>query len=458
MKKMWGGRFKKSQDRLFWKFQSSIDYDKELAEYDVIGSLAHVKMLAKCKIIPLKASRAIIRGLEEILKDIKKGSFKIGNNAEDIHSAVYACLKNKIGASADYMHTARSRNDQVSVDMRMYVKDKSCALKAMVTEAQKSLLSLAERAIDIIIPGLTHTQQAMPILFSHQVLSYVEMLERDKTRLHRAGESCDEMPLGACALAGTSFAIDRQYTAKLLGFSKISQNSIDAVSDRDFVLDMLYSIAVFFMHVSRFCEDMILFSTSEFGIIQIPEEFCTGSSIMPQKKNPDALELLRASSAEAYANLYSVMIMMKGLPLSYNRDMQIDKKHLFDSVKKAEYALDILTKLIIGIKAESSMGDKQGIDESLFALDAADYLVRKGLAFKNAHDIIGRLTLYCTEKCIKISSVPVSRLKSFSKAFDSDFFKIFSVKKSVMGKQSQGSTNPVLVKRRINSWVQKLKP
>ena len=457
-KKLWGGRFNSSQDERFWRFQSSIDYDKELAEYDVEGSIAHVKMLSKCKIIPYKSAQSILKGLEKIIESIKKGVFKIDKKAEDIHSAVYIALKEKIGSAADYMHTARSRNDQVALDMKMYAKDKVLLLTELIAGLQSALVSLAKKNVDIIIPGLTHTQHAMPVLLSHQILAYVEMLERDKARLNEAGQRCDEMPLGSCALAGTSFTIDRRYTAKLLRFSRISQNSIDAVSDRDFVLDIAYAISVFFMHLSRFCEDMVLFSTAEFGILDIPEAFCTGSSIMPQKKNPDALELLRASTAEAYANLYSVMVMMKGLPLAYNRDMQLDKKALFDSVKKAEGALIITTELVKGIRLKKGYAlDRLESNESLFALDMADYLVKKGLAFKDAHDMIGKIVVHCLNKGIKISSMPINELKQISKKFDKDIYSVFNAKKSVIAKRSIGSTNPILVRQQIDKWVKRLK-
>jgi argininosuccinate lyase len=456
-KKMWGGRFKKKQDDVFWKFQSSIDYDKELGTYDVIGSIAHVKMLAKCRIIPQSKAKPLIKGLESILDEMKKGTFKPDKKSEDIHSAVYIALKAKIGPAADYMHTARSRNDQIALDMRMYAKDKTLLLAGLINKFQSALVSFAKKNVDIIVPGLTHTQHAMYILLSHQVLAYVEMLERDKKRFKAAGESCDEMPLGACAMAGTSFGIDRKYVAGLLKFSRISQNSIDAVSDRDFVMDICYAVAIFFMHLSRFCEDMILFSTSEFNILDMPEEFCTGSSIMPQKKNPDALELLRGSAAQAYANLMSVMVMMKGLPLSYNRDMQLDKKALFDSIENAEHALVIAEGLIKGVHVnKNSFSKKLKNDEFLFALDMADYLVTKGIAFKQAHDIVGKIVSMCVEKDIKISSIPLCELKKMSEKFDEGVYDILNAKKSVSAKRSIGSTNPALVRQQIGRWAKKL--
>ncbi len=458
MKKMWGGRFKQEQDLLFWKFQSSIDYDKKLAVYDARGSLAHVKMLGKTGIIPAKAAKLIASSLKKILKEIENNSFKIDSSAEDIHSAIHIALKKKIGNVADYLHTARSRNDQIVLDLRMYAKDKAFSLVGLIQKLQVALINMSKKNIDVIIPGLTHTQHAMPILLSHQLLAYIEMLERDKKRLLQARERCDEMPLGACALAGTSFAIDRKYVAQLLGFKKISQNSIDAVSDRDFVLDMLSAIAILFMHLSRFCEDMILFSTPEFNIVEIGEGFCTGSSIMPQKKNPDALELIRGTTAKAYANLSSVMVMMKGLPLSYNRDMQLDKEELFDSVKMTEDVLTITSGLVGSIKInKNNMIKAFKDDESLFALDIADYLVRKGLTFAQAHTFTGKIIAYCIDNNLKISELSLDELNSFTNKFDANFYKELDARKSIAKKSSIGSTNPIFVRQLINKWTKRLK-
>lgn len=453
-KKLWGGRFAKEQDFLFWEFQSSIDYDKELAKYDVLGSIAHVKMLSKCNIIPRKEAQSLLSGLSEILKDIQKGTFKIDPKAEDIHTAVYIALAKTKGKAADYLHTARSRNDQVVLDLMMYSKDKLSNLAELLKKLQSALVIFAKENIDIIIPGLTHTQHAMPILLSHQILAYVNMLERDKQRLSQVQGRCDEMPLGACALAGTSLTIDRKYVAKLLGFSRINENSIDAVSDRDFVIEILSAISILFMHLSRFTEDMILYSTLEFGFIEIDEAFCTGSSIMPQKKNPDSLELIRASTSKAYANLISVLVTMKALPLSYNRDMQLDKEPLFNSVRLTEQVLQILTRLIRTLKInKDSIQKKLNEDETLFALDMADYLVGKRVAFSEAHNIVGEIVAHCAKKNCRISSISLEELKKFAKEFDADIFKIFDVKKSVMSKRSIGSTNPLLVRQQLAKWL-----
>ena len=457
-KKLWGGRFTKEQDPLFWKFQSSIDYDKELAEYDCLGSIAHVKMLGKCKIIPQKQAKSILSALTKILKDIEKETFVIDPKAEDIHSAIHITVAKKAKDAAEYLHTARSRNDQVVLDLKMYSKDKLENIIGLVKKLQSAFLSFAKKNIDVVIPGLTHTQHAMPILLSHQMLAYVSMLERDKERLIQALERTDEMPLGSCALAGTSFTIDRKYVAKQLGFSKVSSNSIDAVSDRDFVVDILSAISILFMHLSRFCEDMILFSSPGFGIIEIHEAFCTGSSIMPQKKNPDSLELIRGCTAKAYANLNSVLVLMKGLPLSYNRDMQYDKEPLINSVKLSEGALEILANLVKSIEIDKeALLEKFDKDQSLFALDIADYLVKKGIAFSDAHAITGKVVSYAIEKKIRLSAISLEEFRKFEKKFDADLFKLFDAKKSVMSKRSIGSTNPFLVKQQIDKWAKALK-
>jgi len=457
-KKLWGGRFKGEQDPVFWEFQSSIDYDKELAQYDVEGSIAHVKMLSRCKIIPKKAAQSLLANLSQILKNIEKGSFNIDPKAEDIHTAIYMTLSNKIGDVADYLHTARSRNDQVVLDLKMYSKDKLSLIISLIRKLQSALLAFAKDNIDVVIPGLTHTQHAVPILLSHQILAYVSMFERDAERLSQAASRCDEMPLGSCALAGTSFTIDRKYVAKLLGFGKVSENSIDAVSDRDFVIDILSAISVIFMHLSRLSEDMILFSTSEFDFIDIDEAFCTGSSIMPQKKNPDSLELIRGASGKAYANLMSALVMMKGLPLSYNRDMQFDKRPLFDSVNMSEQVLYIMAKLIKSTKVKKDKLQKAfDEDQSMFALDIADYLVAKGYAFAQAHSITGKIVTYALDEKMRISAIGLVELRKFSKKFEADVFKIFDAKKSVMSKRSIGSTNPLLVRQQISKWQKHLR-
>lgn len=457
-KKMWGGRFKQEADPDFWTFSSSLDYDKTLLEYDIKGSIAHVKMLSKCNIIPKKEALSAEKTLFFMLKDCQQGKFKIDPKAEDVHSAVFISLSKKIGKAADYLHTARSRNDQVALDLRMYCKDKITAIIELLSKLQNALLDFARKYIDVVMPGYTHMQHAVPILMSHQVLAYVNMLDRDKQRLEAAYERVDEMPLGSCAMAGTGLAIDRQYMAKLLSFSKVASNSIDAVSSRDFVIEILSALSILAMHISRISQDLIFYSCSDLAFLDIAQNYCTGSSIMPQKKNPDGLELIRATTAKIYADLISVLTMMKALPFSYNRDMQFDKEPLFDAINSISPCLKVLagifkTTKVNRDKIESALTK----DDTIYALDIADYLVRKRFPFSEAHNLVGKIINYAEKKKVKLSELTIEELKKFSKVFEEDVFKVFNAKRSVMLKKSMGSTNPLLVRQEINKWQKKIR-
>lgn len=390
VKKLWGGRFTKKTDPLVEKFTSSIQTDIALAEYDILGSIAHAKMLGKCKIIPEKDANKIVAGLKAIFFDMKKGKLKIDKSAEDVHTMVQNALEKKIGAPAKKLHTARSRNDQVSTDTRMYCKNFIKILIKAISELQSSLDALANKNKGIRLPGYTHLQHAQPVYLKDYLGAYKEMLARDEQRLSDAYKRVDVLPLGSCALAGTSLPIDRKFIAKELGFSKISQNTLDAVSDRDFVVEILSGAAILGMHISRISEDFIIYSSSEFNFISLPEEFCTGSSIMPQKKNPDVLELARGNAGKLYGNLMSALVMMKGLPLTYNRDMQLDKEPLFDSLKTVNDELIVLVELVKAVKFNKDSIDKQLKDKGLYATKMAEDLVKKGVAFKDAHKIVGK--------------------------------------------------------------------
>jgi len=345
MVNMWGGRFNKKTNPLVEKFTKSIQFDKKLAEYDCVGSIAHAKMLSKCNVIPKKDAAKIVSGLNFILSRIKKGSFKIDSNAEDIHTVIQNALDKKIGKSGGMLHTARSRNDQVSLATRMYCKKEIDSIAALLKGLKGSIKSFAKKNIDVIVPGFTHLQNAQPVLLSHQMLAYCEMLGRDIDRLNDCKKRLDVLPLGSCAISGTSLAIDRNFTAKELGFSKVSSNSMDAVSDRDFVIEIISGLAILGMHLSRMSEDFIILNSQGFGILDIGDEFCTGSSMMPQKKNPDVLELVRGKCGSLYGSLVEVATIMKGLPLAYNRDMQLDKEPLFKSIETIESSLEVLTAL-----------------------------------------------------------------------------------------------------------------
>lgn len=455
-KKLWGGRFKESQDPEFEEFSLSISFDYKLGVYDVLGSIAHAKMLRVCKVISKKDANSIVKGLNSILKEIISGKFKYDFAAEDIHTNVQNALEAKVGSAALKLHTARSRNDQVTLDTRMYCKENIGEIYDLIVALQKSLVNFAQRNIEIIIPGFTHLQHAQPVLLAHHVLAYCEMLERDKCKLQCAYAIADVLPLGSCALAGTSLKIDRKYVAKLLGFSKISENSVDGVSDRDYVIEFLNALCLISMHLSRSASDLILWATPEFGFIEIDEKFCTGSSIMPQKVNPDFLELLRGLTGKIYGNLIAVLTTMKGLPLTYNRDMQYDKEPLFDSVEKITKALSIFTRLIKGIKITKGNIGRALLDESLYATDLAEYLIKKGVASREAHAIIGKLISSTLDKKQRISGLTLNELKKFSLKFEANAFKLLNPKISVALKTSLGGTSPAQVKRQLNIWKARL--
>jgi len=456
-KKLWGTRFGKKTNALTDKFTASISFDQRLAKYDILGSIAHARMLGKQKIIPLKDSRQIVKGLNALLKEVVNGRFKFDPGAEDIHSNIQELLAKKIGEPAQRLHTGRSRNDQVALDIKMYLKSEIDNLVEYIGQLQKSILKLAQSNSKVIIPGYTHLQVAQPVLLSHHLLSYLEGLERDKERILDARARIDSMPLGAGAFSGTGLPIDREFVRKELDFKTVTANSIDSVSDRDFILEALACLAILSVHLSRVAEDLILWSTKEFNFIDIDFSFCTGSSIMPHKKNPDILELIRGSVGKIHGGLSNVMILMKGLPSSYNRDLQLDKPPLFDAVDTMQGILEIFAALFqnIIIKKEAIAGKLQ--DESLFSVDIVEYLIKKGLSYRKAHDIVGKMTVDCLDKGRKISSLSNSELKRYSPKLAPDVRNILNAWASVSRKLSVGSTNPKLVTKQIDKWSKKLR-
>lgn len=457
MAKLWGSRFKKKTDPLVEEFTKSIHYDYKLAEYDVLVSIAHAKMLGKTKIIPVKDSAMIVRGLESILKQINKKKFVFDKKAEDIHTNIQNVLKKKIGKVAEKLHTVRSRNDLVATDLRMYAKAEIKSLKLKIKNLQLVLVSFAEKNVTVVIPGLTHTQHAQAVSLGHHLLAYVEMLARDKERLSDTYKRCDVLPLGSAALAGTSLPIDRSYLAKLLGFSEISANSIDVVSDRDFVLELLADLSILSMHLSRMAEDFIFWTSSEFALLELDDAFSTGSSLMPQKKNPDVLELVRASTGLVYGNLVSLLTTMKGLPLSYNRDMQSDKLPLFAGFENLDICLDVLSGTVKTAKINQNQAMILSSDELLCATDLVEYLVKKGVSFKEAHNIVGRLVAFALEKKLFLSEIPFAQWKRFSAQFEKNVYGLLNPNISVAAKKSFGGTSPQGVKRQIDRWERKLK-
>jgi len=456
MSKLWGARFTKKSDPLADLFTFSISYDHRLAKYDCIGSIAHAQMLGKQSIIPKPDAVKIVAGLKKILASIESGKFKYDPQAEDIHTDIQNRLKALIGKPADKLHTARSRNDQVVLDMKLYAKDEIDQLVSAVVGLQKALIRFAGKNLDVIIPAYTHLQAAQVVLLAHHMLAYVEMLERDRTRLIDCAKRTDFMPLGSCALSGTSLKTDRAYIAKLLGFSKVAANSMDVVSDRDFIVELISVCALISTHLSRMAEDMILWATKEFDLLDIDDSFCTGSSIMPHKKNPDVLELIRGSAGKVTGHLTEIHILLKGLPLTYNRDLQLDKPALFDTVDTAKNMLLVLVKIVDSLKIKKDSAVKRTQDESFFTVDVMDYLVKKGASYRDAHDILGRIVRDSLDQGKTISSMSTNELKQYSPDLEGDVKKLFNPAMSVKIKSSLGSTNPNLVQRQLSSWSKKL--
>jgi len=434
------------------KFISSLSFDKKLVKYDLLGSIAHAQMLGKCKIITKDEKDKIVKGLQEILKEVQEGKLEIINGeAEDIHSWVENKLKEKIGTVTGKLHIARSRNDQIALDERMYLKEEVLKIQDLLKNLQKSLLSSAQKHLGIIMPGYTHLQHAQPLLFSHHLMAYFYMFDRDKGRMQDLYKRVDVLPLGSVALAGTSFPINREYVASQLGFSGISENSLDTVSDRDFILEFLSASAILMMHLSRFGEELVLWSSQEFNFIELDDSFCTGSSIMPQKKNPDAAELIRGKTGRVYGNLINLLTMTKALPLAYNHDLQEDKEPLFDTVSTLESSLFLMSKMI-----ETMQINKEKMETSIkgdfsTATELADYLVKKGLTFREAHKLVGSIVIYCLENKKNLEDLTLSELKSFHKNFNEKALEILKPQSAVEAKDSFGGTSLKRVEESINS-------
>lgn len=419
--KLWGGRFKKGESKLMEDFNSSLSFDRRLYNQDINGSLAHVKMLAKCGILTEGEKDKIIEGLNSILSDIEEGKLLIDGDAEDIHSFVEMNLIQRIGDTGKKLHTARSRNDQVAVDMRLYTKYKAKEVSSYVDELLAVIKKLADEN-NVIMPGYTHLQRAQVVTFKHHMMAYYSMFSRDKKRVLNAIEIMNESPLGCCALAGTTYNTDRDFTAKELGFNKPVDNFLDGVSDRDYIIELNSCFAIIMMHLSRLSEELILWSSKEFDFVLIDDEFSTGSSIMPQKKNPDAAELIRGKTGRVYGSLISILTTMKGIPLAYNKDMQEDKEQFFDALDTVMSCLKIMSGMLstLTIKEQNMFrAVKRGF---LNATEVADYLVGKGMPFRDAHGVVGSIVLYCEEKNSAIEDLNIEELKKFSELFDQDVY------------------------------------
>lgn len=455
MKKAWEGRFNKATNCCVEQFTASINFDRRLYRYDIEGSIAHCKMLAYCKIIKKKESEKIIKGLKAILSDIESGGFEFSVPLEDIHMNIEKRLIEKIGPEGGKLHTARSRNDQVALDMRLYIRHETDNIVSLIQLLQDAITTFARANFGIIMPGYTHLQMAQPVLISHHMLAYYDMLQRDMDRFKDLFKRVNVLPLGSAALAGTNYPIDRKYTAKLLDFPKVSTNSIDSVSDRDFVIEFLSACSITMMHLSRLSEEIIIWSSSEFNFIDIDETFCTGSSIMPQKKNPDVPELVRGKTGRVYGSLISILTTMKSLPLAYNKDLQEDKEPVFDAVDTIKGALGIYTSMIGHIEVNKERLAEVVQGGYMTAVDMADYLAMKGLPFRDAHEITGSVVNYCIGKGRRLEKLTLSELTKFSDLFDENIFDFIKVDNSVNNKNATGSTSPLQVSSRLRRLAKK---
>jgi argininosuccinate lyase len=439
--KAWAGRFAAGTDKAVEAYTASIDVDRRLYRQDIAGSIAHACMLARQGIIPQDDAEAIVRGLEEVRREIEDGSFPWRPELEDVHMNIEARLAEKVGETAGRLHTARSRNDQVVTDLRLYAKEAIGRAAAALRRLQGSLLELAEANRNVVIPGYTHLQRAQPLLLAHHLLAYFEMLDRDAARLADCLASTDVLPLGSGALAGVPYPIDRAAVARELGFARVSENSVDAVSDRDFVVEFLAAAAICMMHLSRLAEEIVLWSSAEFGFVALPDAFATGSSIMPQKKNPDVAELARARTGRVYGHLVGVLTMLKGLPLAYNRDLQEDKQALFETEDVLLSTLDVFACMLPALRFDGERALAAATAGYALATDLADYLVRKGVAFRQAHAAVGKLVRYAEERGKAFSDLSLAEYRRFSKEFDADVLKL-DVRAALAARDVPGGTAP----------------
>ncbi len=445
-KKLWGGRFESETDALVERLGESVSFDSRLAPWDIRGSIAHARMLGDCGIIPKVDAKKIIAGLTAIGKDIETGMFLWDLSLEDVHMNIESALTKRIGEAGKRLHTARSRNDQISTDVRLWARDQVDEVVALLRALQLALVDFAERHIDVVLPGLTHMQHAQPVLFAHHIHAYVEMFARDEQRFAELRKRVDVLPLGSAALAGTSYPIDRHQVAKELGFDRVSENSMDAVSDRDYLIEFCANSALAMMHLSRLSEELVLWSAPEFGYIEIGDAFTTGSSIMPQKKNPDVAELVRGKTGRVYGDLTALLTLMKGLPMTYNRDMQEDKEPALDAADTVQLCLAVTAKMIPTIKVRKEAMLAATRDGFLEATDLADYLTAKGLPFREAHEVVGKLVLLCTKTNRRLPELTSDELKKASPLFEKDVTTLFDPMNLAARRDVPGGTAPKQVK------------
>lgn len=451
MKKLWEGRFNKETNKLLEVFNASILFDKRMYEEDITGSIAHSKMLAKQNIITVEEQKQIENGLLQIKNEIENNKFIFKIEDEDIHMAIEKRLTEIIGSTAGKLHTARSRNDQVALDIRMYVRKEASNIKELLINLENIILNLSKKYKKVIIPGYTHLQRAQPILFSHHLMAYFQMFKRDITRIDDFLERIDEMPLGAGALAGTTFNLDRHFIANELNFSKPTENSLDSVSDRDFIIELAMIISVISMHLSRFSEEIIIWCTSEFSFITLDDAFATGSSIMPQKKNPDIAELVRGKTGRIYGNLIAILTTMKALPLAYNKDMQEDKEGIFDSIDNIKLSIEIFYLMLNTISINENKILNSMKSGFLNATDVADYLAKHGVPFRQAHKIVGEIVSFCEQKNVAIEDLTLDQFKEFSTIFNEDILNEITIENCVNKRNSFGGTSITNVEMQIEN-------
>jgi len=450
MAQLWGGRFTGSINELAWNFNASISFDKRFLEQDVRGSKAHATMLAKQNIISEEEKKLITEGLDSILEDVKAGKLEITSKYEDIHSFLEANLIDRVGDAGKKVHTGRSRNDQVALDMRLYARGEVEHMADLLNNMLVMLLDIMKANTETYMPGFTHLQKAQPVTLAHHVGAYFEMFKRDLLRMKDIRERMNYCPLGAGALAGTTYPLDRDYTAQLLDFYGPTLNSMDSVSDRDYLIEFLAALSTVMMHLSRFSEEIIIWNSNEYRFVDIDDAYSTGSSIMPQKKNPDIAELVRGKTGRVYGDLMSLLTTMKGIPLAYNKDMQEDKEAAFDAIDTASNCLTLFTDMLRTLKFNKENMEKSAMMGFTNATDAADYLVVKGMPFRDAHSVIGRLVLHCIDKKCAIDDLKIDELKSFSELFDEDIYDAISLETCVNKRLTVGAPSPVVMKKVID--------
>lgn len=455
MAKLWGGRFSKATDTLVDDFNSSIRFDARMYAQDIEGSMAHAEMLGRQGIIPKADAELIVKTLGEIKNDIEDGKVEFEIDAEDIHMNIETILISRIGDVGKRLHTGRSRNDQVALDVRMYLRHEVDELLPLLEDLKKSILTIAEQNLDTIMPGYTHMQKAQPITLAHHLMAYYEMLRRDCDRLSDCRRRINVMPLGSGALAGTTYPLDREFVAEKLGFYSVTMNSLDGVSDRDFVCELAFDLSMIMTHLSRLSEEIILWSSHEFSFIELDDAYSTGSSIMPQKKNPDVAELVRGKTGRVYGSLMGLLTMMKGLPLAYNKDMQEDKEQIFDAIDTVKMCLPVFSKMLLTMKVKREnmlRGAKGGFTN---ATDVADYLVKHGLPFRDAHAVVGRMVAYCIENNKVIDDLSMSEFKEFSNLIEDDIYKEISLETCVNQRKLIGGPAYDMVKHIIDVYKSK---